>query len=171
MLAVSIFFMTRHADAFTYKRALGTVAWVSWGVLWAFAFWVYLWAVGTWRLEWRDGLALVPILMAASVSALTLGRFLPRPWKVGIAMLVVAIWLIPAVDLLLRPGCANVESIELYRTEAGEIDTRCRQTADMTREGLTAIAGLVGASALLGLLVRRRKAARHEQATADVPEE
>lgn len=147
-----------------------TALWTAWGILWAFALWAYLWGVGTWRLEWRDGFALAPIGMGALVSAMILTRFAPASWKLGVIVLIVAIWLIPALDLLLRPGCANFESIELYRTEDGDLDTRCTKTADMTREGVMAIVGVVAASSLVGVLVRRRKAAKPDERSAEMPE-
>ena len=149
--------LLRIAHAYRGTPGFQHGVWITWGIVFGIATWLYLWSLGLWAMVWTDSFDLVPIAVSAALSAMILDHVGIKRWKTGVMTLVVALWLLPALDLLISPGCAGVDSIELYRTTDGSLDTRCAETADMTTEGLTAVAGLAGVSVLVAILTRLRK--------------
>ena len=148
------------------KRAVHGSVWAAWGLVSAFGTWLHLWEVELFTLRWRDAGGFVPIVVAVALTAMIVNHAGLKGWKIGVGVLLLAFLLIPAVDLLIDPGCAGVESVELYKTESGRFETRCTEMADMKLEAISAIAGLIVVS-LLGLFMIRARSRATRRPDAD----
>lgn len=137
-----------------------TVVWPFWGLLTAVGTWGYVWLVGAGRFGWSDVLGLSPVLVASIVLAMIVHHFKSSGWRIGAGALILGLLLIPVFDLMLDPGCAGIESIQLYRTDEGILETRCTEMADVTTEVVAAVGGAVLVAFLVSLLVHGRRKPR-----------
>lgn len=136
------------------------VVWPLWGLLTAVGTWGYVWSVGAGNFGWSDVFGLTPVVVATILSAMIVHHFKSSGWRIGAVGLVFGLLLIPVFDLMLDPGCAGFESIQLYRTDEGVLETRCTEMADVTTEVVGAIGGAVLVAFLVSLLVRGRREPR-----------
>lgn len=136
------------------------VLWPLWGLLTAVGAWGYLWSVGAGSFRGSEVLGLTAVVVATVLSAMIVHHFKSSGWRIGAVALALGLLLIPVFDLMIDPGCAGIESIELYRTDEGVLETRCTKMADVTTEIVAAIVGVVLVAFLVSLLVRGRREPR-----------
>ena len=143
---------------------IGRLAWTAWGMLWSCAVWAYIWSTGPWVLEWPGLLDLLPFMVMGSLSGLMLSHFGIPGGKLGLGVMLIGLCLVPAVDLLVWPGCANVDAVEFYRTPEGSLETRCTELADTRTSTWLALGGVLPLAILLALAGHLRRSRSRDHA-------
>lgn len=138
------------------RTSLGRVSSGVWGIVWGVGVWLYAWSLGVWALELRNAVDFVPLVVAATLSAMVLDHFGFGRWPDRLLTVVFVLVALPVVDLMVDPGCAGVDYLEVYETDDGSADVRCTRMASIGFEAAAAAVGLAVAGALAVLLARRR---------------